>query len=108
MTVQPFTGDRITRSAEGKPYERRLTPATVYTLLADDGQALYVGCSGQPARITDHGRKPWWTDVATINLEHFEERRDALDRERDLIERLLPLHNVAGIPKDVLAERAAA
>ena len=100
MTVVPFTGDRMARTADGTPYERRLDPATVYTLRDADGEPLYIGVSNNAVgRIAAHQRQAWWLEVKTIELLHFEERRDALDHERDLISRLAPKHNRQHAPE---------
>lgn len=100
MTVIPFTGDRLVRRADGTTYERRLDPATVYALLDAEGEYLYLGVSNNAiGRIAAHQRKLWWSDVAQIDLIHFEERRDAFEFERDLIFRLNPKHNVAHTPE---------
>lgn len=73
--------------------------ATVYTFLGENDAALYIGCTINPAsRIGTHQAKDWWTDVECIVVEHFEARPDALRRERELIERLRPQHNVTGVP----------
>lgn len=71
-------------------------PASVYMLFAADETCLYVGCSvNVSSRLATHANgRDWWTTVAYIQLEHFDSKRIALIRERQLIEHLQPTHNV--------------
>jgi hypothetical protein len=69
-------------------------PATVYVFYDADSVPLYVGCTTrQYVRFDGHGHKPWWTDVARIEVEHFADRSDGQRREKHLIRALRPLHN---------------
>lgn len=82
--------------APGWPH---VIPATVYIFWGVNDEPLYVGCTTrQYVRFDGHGFKPWWTDVARIDVEHFEDRGFARMRERLLIRELRPLHNVAANP----------
>lgn len=92
MSINYYTGPRPTRF--------RLTAANVYTFLDAEGAPLYVGCTSQQyaRRFAGHGRKDWWTDVAEIRVEHFEDKSDGLRRERQLIRELRPKHNIAQHP----------
>lgn len=102
MSVVPFTGSRVLTRPDGSQYERLLSPATVYTFFDATGQALYVGCTSRRyVRFADHGRKDWWTDVARIEVEHFEHRGDGLRRERHLIRELRPRYNQEHHPDHV-------
>lgn len=92
MSEVPFSGPRPTRWP--------LNPVSVYTFFDEGDRVLYVGCtSRQYVRFQGHGGKDWWTDVAHIEVEHFEAKQDGLRRERELIARLCPLHNIAQHPE---------
>lgn len=66
----------------------------VYIMRDNDDTVIYVGISVQPlSRLTHHERSAWFTQVATIRLEHFSSHQDALNRERDLIRQHTPTHN---------------
>lgn len=98
--VVPYSGNRTVERGDGTSYERRLSPATVYTLRDADDQPLYVGVSNNAiGRVAAHQRQAWWPEVVRIDLLHFEERRDALDHERDLIYRLAPKYNRTHAPE---------
>lgn len=74
------------------------SPTTVYIFRTADGQALYVGVSMvAAARIRSHKDRcgDFWTKTAHICLEHFLDRRSALNRETQLIAELQPVHNIA-------------
>lgn len=46
--------------------------AAVYRMYDADERLLYVGCSVQwPIRMGQHQDKPWWQEVARVDLEHF-------------------------------------
>lgn len=91
MSVKAYAGTRPTRFP--------LKPVTVYTFFDSDDKALYVGCtSRQYVRFAGHGSKPWWTDVARIEVEHFEAEEDGRRHERHLIRKLRPAHNIAEHP----------
>lgn len=88
-------------------------PHTVYLYRDADGSPLYVGCTcNWPKRDRDHRRAaPWRDDVATVEVvANGMARFDALDLERDLIQQLRPVHNVAGTPEwlEAIRERGRA
>lgn len=73
----------------------RVGAHSVYRMFDAEGALLYVGCTAQwPLRLDQHrvGR-PWWQDVATVTIESFPSREDALDAESRAIEVEHPLHN---------------
>lgn len=77
---------------------QRSSPTTVYIFRAANGQALYVGVSMEAAvRIRSHKNRyeDFWWQTAHICLEHFPNRRSALNREAQLIAELQPVHNIA-------------
>lgn len=89
--------------------ERLQHEVTVYTFRDSENRPLYVGCTtNQYVRFGGHGAKPWWPDLAHIDLEHFEDRREGLRRERQLIRELRPLHNVTWHPERDPLRRAVA
>lgn len=71
-------------------------PHALYRFISHDGVLLYVGISAcLSSRLAKHsGGKPWWYDVATIELEFFPNRQVALDAERRAIIAEKPAHNV--------------
>lgn len=73
-----------------------MTHHSVYVFYRQGGDVLYVGCTSRlPERLDQHRvTKPWWKNVTTVTVEHFDNKQDALDRERDLIWTFLPEHNV--------------
>lgn len=69
----------------------------LYRFYAADERLLYVGISlSAAARASQHSReKPWWPDVARMDVEHHDVDRltmEAIEREAIVAER--PLHNV--------------
>ena len=63
----------------------------------DAGKALlYVGITSRPPqRFKDHGReKEWWREVATIEMQHFDDRASLEQAERKAIKRENPRYNV--------------
>lgn len=69
---------------------------SVYRLIGHDGALLYVGVAGNPGRRFEQHRsdKPWWGDVGRITLEHYPDRRSAMDIEREAIITEKPMHNI--------------
>lgn len=74
----------------------RLSPFALYRIYSHDGRLLYVGCSMSfPARIKSHEKlKPWATEMATVKIEWFSNRNDAITAERNAIAAELPEWNV--------------
>lgn len=80
----------------------------VYRCYNEAGALMYVGIAdnlGQ--RLRRHDRDaPWWNDVASIRIERYEERADALAAERRTIRMAQPIYNkIARIP-EILADPA--
>lgn len=72
-----------------------MSEATVYRMYDADSQLLYVGCTIQwPKRLADHQSKPWWADVTRVELQHFDDHRDALTVEGHAQDAEAPIHNV--------------
>lgn len=69
---------------------------SIYRMFNAGGALLYVGQTGNlPTRLDTHrSKKPWWTEVASITVEHFVSRDAALDAERRAILRESPEYNV--------------
>lgn len=82
-----------------RPVSRPET-TTLYRLYDSHRVLLYVGISNQPlVRFGQHAAdKPWWTEVAHIDLDHFHERSWAEAAERQAITREHPLYNVVHSP----------
>lgn len=67
----------------------------LYRYLSADGRLLYVGVSLNAAlRAGAHRLRPWWHEVATITVEHYDDRGAALDAERRAILTERPAYNV--------------
>jgi predicted GIY-YIG superfamily endonuclease len=71
-------------------------PTSVYRLKSSEGALLYVGVAGNPGRRFEQHRKekPWWGDVASVELSHYETREEAMDAETSAIVVEKPLHNI--------------
>lgn len=71
-------------------------PQALYRFFDKYGELLYVGITMDlPARMGSHRReKPWWTDVAWIEIEHYDNRAAALDAEATAIKSEGPRYNV--------------
>lgn len=67
---------------------------TVYQYFAWNGIALYVGITNRShQRSEEHSSKVWWYLAESCKLEHFSNRKAALERERELIQYLRPPFN---------------
>lgn len=71
------------------------TPTSLYRLYDEEGVLLYVGIAGNPGRRFEQhrGQKPWWHEVSSMSLEHFDTRDEALIAEKDAIVTEHPLYN---------------
>jgi hypothetical protein len=76
---------------------KRTEVTSLYRFYRADGLLLYVGISkNPPERFTQHkGDKPWWTEVHSIRLEHFDTRKEAAKAERRAITEEEPAYNIA-------------
>jgi hypothetical protein len=73
------------------------TPHIVYRFKAEDGRLLYVGVTRTfGSRFEQHVlTKPWWPEVATIDLTHYRNGVDAHIAEAAAIEIETPEYNVS-------------
>jgi len=71
-------------------------PASVYRAFDESGELLYVGMSSGPReRFNQHAKdRPWWDEVARIEVERFPTRAEAARAEVEAIRTERPLHNV--------------
>jgi predicted GIY-YIG superfamily endonuclease len=71
-------------------------PHALYRFFDKYGDLLYIGITMDlPARMGNHRReKPWWTDAAVIEIEHYDNRAAALEAERIAIKVETPRYNV--------------
>lgn len=69
--------------------------ATVYRMYDAHGALLYVGCSVLwPTRVGQHSEeKPWWSEVASLTVEHHDTRDAALAAESAAIRVERPAYN---------------
>ncbi|WP_370291530.1 GIY-YIG nuclease family protein [Nocardioides sp.] len=66
----------------------------VYVLHDPDERALYVGATQDVARrIREHRSKPWWSDVAGVEIYRTENWETALRLEKECIAQFAPRHN---------------
>jgi predicted GIY-YIG superfamily endonuclease len=88
----------------------------LYRMRSDNGQLLYVGMTLNPhIRLESHRKnKEWWSDVATIRLQHFESSEEVAAAEREAIRTEHPLYNAirfgakGGLPPRKTAKTAVA
>ena len=69
----------------------------VYQCFDVGGRLIYVGISVSfHRRLKEHAKgKSWWSEVAGVSLTKCVDRQTAEQLEKQLIETLLPIHNVA-------------
>jgi predicted GIY-YIG superfamily endonuclease len=68
--------------------------ACVYRMFNAAGDLLYIGCTTRPAhRFTDHQGKPWFSTVATVTIEHFDDFDVAYCAEQTAIAAESPPYN---------------
>lgn len=72
------------------------TPTELYRHFDSNGCLLYVGISLSTLKRTyEHKKSPWWLQVASISIERFSSRKEALAAEREAIRLEKPRHNKA-------------
>lgn len=82
------------------------TTTCVYRAFSHDGELLYVGMTAAPAsRFSHHcSNKDWWLEVATLSIEHFDSREEAMIAENRAINIESPRHNVLGVARPLDAD----
>jgi len=89
---------RITKP-RGRPSkaEALLARTALYRFFDSEGVLLYVGVTvSVPTRIYQHRYdKPWWADVARVEVTWYETRTLALEAEAEAIRVEAPLYNRA-------------
>lgn len=80
----------------------------VYRMFNLDGALLYVGISDDPKRrFAQHAHdKGWWYLVVRWTVEWYPDRASAAAEEARAIVDEAPAYNVAGVPTEVVDERA--
>lgn len=70
-------------------------PTYVYLAYDATDTLLYVGISHAPLiRMHQHAQgKTWFSQIITIKIEHYPNRREAEEREQTLVRLLQPPHN---------------
>lgn len=68
----------------------------LYRFYAADDSLLYVGLTRNPGRRIDKhaGEKSWWSDVARIEIAHFDSLPELREAERMAIQSEKPRHNI--------------
>ena len=71
------------------------SPTTLYRFFAADGTLLYVGITGcKKRRFGQHAQQAeWWLDAASVTLEHFADRNEAMAAEEAAIKAERPRFN---------------
>jgi len=69
--------------------------ACVYRFFDEQGRLLYIGATNCfPRRLREYAReKPWWGEVARIDIEYFRSLRAAQTAEVKAIKSEKPLYN---------------
>lgn len=70
-------------------------PTALYRHYDESGALLYVGISLNPIRrLQQHEKSAWCDSIATIKIERFAHRREAIEAEERAIKAESPLHNI--------------
>lgn len=71
---------------------------TLYRMYDGDGSLLYAGIAVDPGRrlIQHKATKSWWPQIARLELEHFTDRREAMQAETFAILNEHPKWNIVG------------
>lgn len=77
-------------------------PHVLYRMYDAARRLLYVGITMNVAgRMAEHrGEKHWWSDIATIELQHFTSRKAVERAEREAIRAERPAFNVMHVPTE--------
>ena len=105
LLVVAWVVGAVTSTATTSPSEPRSTPGSsrlahgphiVYRLYATNGALLYVGISNDvERRLSEHARtKHWWCYVDSVQVEQYQDRSGALNREAFVIRSEQPIFNV--------------
>lgn len=83
-----------------------LNPTSVYLYFDASGVLIYVGITSRGARRQhEHNNtQEWWKYVFTQDVEHYDTRERALERERELIKLFSPPFNTIHNSLDTRAE----
>lgn len=73
-----------------------LRPHGLYRFFDATGHLLYIGITADlPTRLGDHNeKKPWWTEVASVTVEHYPDRPSVLQAEKAAIKAERPRYNI--------------
>lgn len=89
-------GTSYSSGVGGQESDSGHVPCDLYRYFDASGTLLYVGISLHAAqRASEHRKdKAWWSDVASMTIQHLPTRSAALKAERVAIVNERPLHNV--------------
>jgi len=101
IVVEDGTGEKMkvpggrTVNVVEDPTEEPSRPQALYRFFDAEGSLLYVGITNALlTRLSSHERtKPWWADVTTVTVEHYEDRDSVLLAETAAIVLEGPAHN---------------
>jgi hypothetical protein len=84
-------------------------PTALYRHFDGEGRLLYVGISlSAIIRLATHRASPWFDEIASVEIERYQTRKDALTAELAAIHNEKPLHNVVGVVRDNIGTTTAA
>jgi predicted GIY-YIG superfamily endonuclease len=87
---------------EPLPQQLDPRPHVLYRMYDAARRLLYVGITmNVPARMADHrGEKPWWSEISTIELQHFTTRKEVELAEKKAIRTERPAFNVMHVLRE--------
>lgn len=94
LDLPPAVTDAITRE-HGVAVSQARTPTTIYRLLNEEGDLLYVGITSDVrTRMASHANtKEWWPQVADVVIRRYPTREQALLLEEHVIATEAPAYN---------------
>jgi len=84
-------------------------PTQLYRHFDEDGTLLYIGISlNTMSRLSQHKvASPWFEKVASVTIDHFDSRAEALKAEREAIQNENPPHNIHHKRNEIVLEKEA-
>jgi predicted GIY-YIG superfamily endonuclease len=90
LTDEAFTARQRAEMADDRP-------TALYRFFDAEGGLLYIGITASvPSRISEHSRKAWCWQAASVTLDWYPSASLARAAERIAIQTEQPRHNIAG------------